>query len=84
MGSLSDRRMSRRLLMMYKIVNNHTPEYLTVKLLPMARAPIANPLSLFGNIDVGLEDSGRAFSQMPQDPGTRLCHISQQCPQFKH
>ena len=32
--------------MMYKIVNNHTPEYLTVKLLPMARAPIANPLSL--------------------------------------
>ena len=34
--------------------------------------------------DVGLEDSCLAFSQMPQDPGTHLCHISQQCPQFKH
>ena len=44
--SLSDRRMSRRILMMHKIVNNQTPDYLTAKLLPMARAPIANPLSL--------------------------------------
>mgnify|MGYP001355346680 CR=1 FL=1 len=42
--SLSDRRMSRRLLMMYKIVNNQTPEYLTAKLLPVARAHFANPL----------------------------------------
>ena len=44
--TLSDRRMSRRLLMMYKIVNNQTPGYLTEKLLPMARAPLLNPLSL--------------------------------------
>ena len=44
--SLSDRRITRRLLMMYKIVNNHTPEYLTVKLPPMGRAQVANPLSL--------------------------------------
>ena len=33
--SLSDRRITRRLLMMYKIVNNHTPDYLTEKLPPM-------------------------------------------------
>ena len=44
---LLDRRMSRRLLMMYKIVNNQTPEYLTDKFLPIARDPLANPLSLW-------------------------------------
>ena len=44
--SLSDRRITRRLLMMYKIVNNHTPDYLTEKLPPMGRAQVANPLSL--------------------------------------
>ena len=38
--------MSRRLLMIFKTINKQTPEYLSEKLLPMARAPLANPLSL--------------------------------------
>ena len=41
--SLSNRRMSRCLLIMYKMVNNQTQEYLTLKPLSVARAPIANP-----------------------------------------
>ena len=66
--SLSDRRMSRRILMMHKIVNNQTPDYLTAKLLPMARAPIANPLSLREyRCRTGRFMSN--FSPMPQDPG---------------
>ena len=81
--SLSDRRITRRLLMMYKIVNNHTPDYLTEKLPPMGRAQVAI-LSLFRNIDVGLTDSCIAFFLMAQDHGTLLCRTSQQCPQFKH
>ena len=44
--SLSDRRSSRRILLMHKIVNKCTPAYLRNKLERVARAPLAHPLSL--------------------------------------
>ena len=43
--SLSDRRMSRRVLIMHKIVNNCTPDYLRNKLSAVARGPVADPLT---------------------------------------